>query len=221
MRDPVDYAELHCHSNFSFLDGASHPEELVAEGIIYRVAGRGTYPTVERDRYIRQLGSVEDLLALSYDTECELLVPLDYRVDVESASLLRIPSDEVMSLTLRRLHRDVPFCVTTVTTPPRVGVTVADNPELTVKGTRSQVTVIGLLDVRLPRPITAYRTRGQLLRPAALLIQRQPSPPPGVARDGLEQPGPTLNGRKMRPQQRAPTQRQRLKSAAATPVPLS
>ncbi|MFP4511639.1 MAG: error-prone DNA polymerase [Acidimicrobiales bacterium] len=28
-RAPVPYAELHCHSNFSFLDGASHPEELV------------------------------------------------------------------------------------------------------------------------------------------------------------------------------------------------
>jgi DNA polymerase III alpha subunit len=27
--DRVPYAELHCHSNFSFLDGASHPEELV------------------------------------------------------------------------------------------------------------------------------------------------------------------------------------------------
>ena len=27
----VPYAELHCHSNFSFLDGASHPEELVNE----------------------------------------------------------------------------------------------------------------------------------------------------------------------------------------------
>ena len=25
------YAELHCHSNFSFLDGACHPEELVEE----------------------------------------------------------------------------------------------------------------------------------------------------------------------------------------------
>src|SRR3954462_11411690 len=25
------YAEWHCHSNFSFLDGASHPEELVEE----------------------------------------------------------------------------------------------------------------------------------------------------------------------------------------------
>jgi error-prone DNA polymerase len=29
--DPVPYAELHCHSNFSFLDGASHPEELAFE----------------------------------------------------------------------------------------------------------------------------------------------------------------------------------------------
>ncbi len=27
----VPYAELHCHSNFSFLDGASHPEEIVEE----------------------------------------------------------------------------------------------------------------------------------------------------------------------------------------------
>src|SRR6185437_9408201 len=28
---PVPYAELHCHSNFSFLDGASEPEELAEE----------------------------------------------------------------------------------------------------------------------------------------------------------------------------------------------
>ncbi len=27
----MPYAELHCHSNFSFLDGASHPEELVEQ----------------------------------------------------------------------------------------------------------------------------------------------------------------------------------------------
>ena len=30
-RPVVPYAELHCHSNFSFLSGASHPEELVEE----------------------------------------------------------------------------------------------------------------------------------------------------------------------------------------------
>ena len=27
----AEYAELHCHTNFSFLDGASHPEELAEE----------------------------------------------------------------------------------------------------------------------------------------------------------------------------------------------
>ena len=32
-RRGVPYAELHCHSNFSFLDGASHPEELVEEAV--------------------------------------------------------------------------------------------------------------------------------------------------------------------------------------------
>ena len=30
MSMPDDYCELHAHSNFSFLDGASHPEELIA-----------------------------------------------------------------------------------------------------------------------------------------------------------------------------------------------
>src|SRR5262249_16962126 len=29
--DGCGYAELHCHTNFSFLDGASHPEELADE----------------------------------------------------------------------------------------------------------------------------------------------------------------------------------------------
>ncbi len=32
-RPRVAYAELHCHSNFSFLDGASHAEELVEEAV--------------------------------------------------------------------------------------------------------------------------------------------------------------------------------------------
>ncbi len=27
----AEYAELHCHTNFSFLDGASHPDELAVE----------------------------------------------------------------------------------------------------------------------------------------------------------------------------------------------
>src|SRR5919205_1255570 len=29
----MDYAELHCHTNYSFLEGASHPEELVERAV--------------------------------------------------------------------------------------------------------------------------------------------------------------------------------------------
>ena len=35
----VGYAELHCHTNFSFLDGASHPEELAEEAARLGLAG--------------------------------------------------------------------------------------------------------------------------------------------------------------------------------------
>ena len=31
--EPVAYAELHCCSNFTFLGGASHPEELVRQAV--------------------------------------------------------------------------------------------------------------------------------------------------------------------------------------------
>ena len=33
----VPYAELHCHTNFSFLQGTSHPEELVEEAVRLRL----------------------------------------------------------------------------------------------------------------------------------------------------------------------------------------
>ena len=39
----VPYAELHCHSNFSFLDGASHPEELAEEARPARSRGAGPH----------------------------------------------------------------------------------------------------------------------------------------------------------------------------------
>src|ERR1022692_337848 len=32
-RPPVRWAELHCHSSYSFLDGASAPEDLIAEAV--------------------------------------------------------------------------------------------------------------------------------------------------------------------------------------------
>jgi DNA polymerase III alpha subunit len=37
MGTPDDYCELHAHSNFSFLDGAAHPEELIARAALFGV----------------------------------------------------------------------------------------------------------------------------------------------------------------------------------------
>ena len=46
----VPYAELHCHSAFSFLDGASHPEKL-AEVIMRLYTKRGLRgPSAHEDR---------------------------------------------------------------------------------------------------------------------------------------------------------------------------
>jgi error-prone DNA polymerase len=39
MPDSPEYAELHCWSNFSFLEGSSHPEELVEHGLALGLRG--------------------------------------------------------------------------------------------------------------------------------------------------------------------------------------
>ena len=94
-------------------------------------------------------------MALSLDTECEVLSPLQRRVDVETASRLRLPSDEIYAVTLVRRHADVPFCYTSVYLPPRIGQLLTDVDELSSPGRRSRVTVIGLIDARMDGSIAA------------------------------------------------------------------
>ncbi|RSM69184.1 error-prone DNA polymerase [Actinoplanes sp. ATCC 53533] len=56
------YAELHCHTNFSFLDGASHPEELAEEAARLGLTGLavtdhdGFYGVVRFSEAARELG---------------------------------------------------------------------------------------------------------------------------------------------------------------------
>ncbi len=128
-------------------------QELVASGMVYRVPGRGTFVADDAGQYIRQFGSVEDLMALSLDTEFDLVRPLRRRVDVAAAGRLRLDSDVVWTVAFRRVHDGVPFCLTTVHLSPEVGRLLAELPEVTEPGMRSRVTVIGLLDPRLEVPI--------------------------------------------------------------------
>jgi DNA-binding GntR family transcriptional regulator len=129
-------------------------QDLVAEGLVHRVPGRGTFAAPRQGRYLRQFGSVEDLMSLSVDTTMRLSGTLRRQIDVEAASRLQLDSDVVHTLDFLRLHGDVPFCHTTVWLPPEVGERLRSVPELTAPGAAGTVTVIGLLDERLPSPIT-------------------------------------------------------------------
>lgn len=128
-------------------------QELVNEGLVYRVAGRGTYPVSRSDRYLRHLGSVEDLMGLSLDTDCVIVRPLRRRVDVAAAGRLRLAVDSVHTVSFIRRHGDVPFCHTFVALPSDVGEQLEGHEALSTTGAVSRVTVIGLVDALAGRPI--------------------------------------------------------------------
>jgi DNA-binding GntR family transcriptional regulator len=127
-------------------------QDLVAEGVVYRVPGRGTYASETGRRYLRQLGSIEDLMSLSDDTTMEVLSGLRRRVDLDAASRLRLDDDIVYTVVFRRLHDGVPFVMTTVHVIPSAAATVLTAPEL-ADGAVGTQTVIGVLEPHLVEPI--------------------------------------------------------------------
>jgi DNA-binding GntR family transcriptional regulator len=131
-------------------------QELVAEGAVYRVPGRGTYARDDAflagHRYLRQLGSIEDLMSLSDDTTMEVLAGLRRRVDVDAASRLRLDDDVVYTVAFRRLHDGLPFVMTRVHLPESVARTVLRSPEL-ADGAVGTSTIIGLTEPHLSAPI--------------------------------------------------------------------
>src|SRR2546427_11631006 len=58
----ISYAELHCHSHFSFLDGASAPDELVERAVELGLSGlavtdhQGLYGVVRFASAAREVG---------------------------------------------------------------------------------------------------------------------------------------------------------------------
>lgn len=128
-------------------------QDLVAEGLVFRVPGRGTFAVPATGRYLRQLGSIEDLLALSADSELRVLQPLCQVVDPAAAGRLQCGEDTVGTVSVLRLSDRVPFSHTRVHLPGWVRAALGDVPELRAPGRVSRVTVIGLLDDVLDHPI--------------------------------------------------------------------
>ncbi len=127
--------------------------DLVAEGMVRRVPGRGTFATPRPGPYLRQFGSVEDLMGLSLDTELEVISALRRQVDADAASRLGLDGEAVYRVLFRRRHHDVAFCLTTVHLPPDIGATLAAQPSLATPGARSVVTVIGMIDSHTASPV--------------------------------------------------------------------
>jgi GntR family transcriptional regulator len=125
-------------------------QDLVAEGAVYRVPGRGTFAAEDDGQYLRRLGSVDDLLNLSIDTELEVVQPLRRRVDVDVASRLRLKSDSLYALTFRRMHHAEPICYTATYLPPRIGDLLTDVAILQTPGATTSSTVIGFVEARMP-----------------------------------------------------------------------
>ncbi|HZB33794.1 MAG TPA: GntR family transcriptional regulator [Streptosporangiaceae bacterium] len=128
-------------------------QELVADGMVYRVRGKGTFAQPSGDGYVRQVGTVDDLMGLSEDTVMEVLAPLRRRVDPANAGRLRLLTDVVYEVRFVRTHDGVRFCATTVYLPPRVAELLSKVEELHTAGSVSTLTVIGLIDQQRSRAI--------------------------------------------------------------------
>jgi GntR family transcriptional regulator len=124
-------------------------QELVSEGVIYRVRGRGTFAAPGDGRYLRSFGSIDDLMALSLDTELRVVEPLHVLASLAVAGTLRVAEDSVMAMSFLRLHDGVPFCHTRVHVPLEIGRRLRELPELralTEPGDGARFTVISLVD---------------------------------------------------------------------------
>ena len=127
--------------------------ELVSDGLVDRIPGRGTFVSGRDSSYLRKFSSVEDLMDLSLDTDVQIRHPLHRRVNVAAAARLGLEDDVVHSVEYVRSHRGVPLGWTTVSLPPRIADVLYDVEELSTVGASSALTVIGLLEGRLDDPI--------------------------------------------------------------------
>jgi len=131
-------------------------QELVSEGVIYRVPGRGTFAVPSDGKYLRSFGSVDDLMALSLDTEMQVVEPLHVLASVDIADRLHSGADTVMTMSFLRLHDGIPFCYTRVHLPMELGRSLRALPELAAlaePGARGRLTVISLVERAGGRPI--------------------------------------------------------------------
>jgi DNA-binding GntR family transcriptional regulator len=127
-------------------------QDLVAEGLVQRVPGRGTFVTglSKRGKYLRSIGSLEEVMSWP-GTEMEIVEPVKVVPDADGAGHLSLASDEVATLVLRRFYEEDPFVLTRVYLRPEIGAKLGS--ELPQGTERSHGTIIDALERVLQSPI--------------------------------------------------------------------
>ena len=124
--------------------------DLVAEGLVRRTPGRGTFVTSlsKRGKYLRSIGSIEELMSWP-GTRMEVLEPVSIVTDTEASTRLEAPGEEVATLLVRRLYEEAPFVVTQVYLHPEIGKQMHDQK----RPTEHDSTVLDVLESLIPYPI--------------------------------------------------------------------
>ncbi len=130
--------------------------DLVSEGLVERVPGRGSFPS-RGQPYRRSFGTVDELLALSEDTLMEVVAPLASVSDPDAAAALGLQFDEVYQVAYVRSHESRPFCYTEVSIPPRLRALLQGAAFLRTANARSDATVLGILDREMASHVSGAR----------------------------------------------------------------
>lgn len=119
--------------------------DLVNEGLVYRVAGRGTFVRPAESHYRQTFTSVDDLMGLRERTEMRIVSPLR-QSGTPRRAVTGWPDGPSWQLGLVRSHQETVFCHTQVWLPNAVGQRLAEHPDLSRRGAVSRHTIIGLIE---------------------------------------------------------------------------
>jgi GntR family transcriptional regulator len=130
-------------------------QDLVADGSIYRVAGRGTFARSRQDRFISDFGSIEELLTVAPLSRCEIILPLKQRGDAEAARVLGVDRDQIYTMALLRMQGDAVVGYTRIALPAEIKALIEDDISLLGSGESDLSTVIGLIERKRPGIVAA------------------------------------------------------------------
>lgn len=129
--------------------------QLVADGLIYRVQGRGTFASGRQStsgKYLRSIGSLDEIIVWP-ETRVEVVEPFGVEVESSIAARLELPYVEVSKAIVRRFYEGLPFVVTRHYVAPELGAVLAENGIPSV----GDGTVIGAAERFLPARIAGAR----------------------------------------------------------------